>query len=468
MAMAILNKRERREIFDLINPGCFFGETGAAYCAKIEWGQKFSAKTFSKGRTPLTNGDLDPIRPKIRKAFAGNDLQIHPGVNLCKVAQPRNQPFRSERRGHAKGDTCGFRPQFPCCLVNDSKRAAHWAVIVPPGLCQFKATHLSVKQFEPEIGFKPAHLLRDCPLGEVQLLSRACEVQVPGGGVKHAERVQVWSSQGVTFCNAVVFLQPCAMRHDWSRAQILSMVPADTSKGETDMASRKVALITAGGSGMGADAARRLASEGYEIGILSSSGKGEALAAELGGVGVTGSNRSVEDLQKLVDLVTRRWGRIDALVNSAGHGPKGPVMEISDQEWHDGMETYLLNVVRPARIVAPIMAANGGGAIVNISTFAAFEPDPLFPTSGVFRAALASFSKLFADKFAPENVRMNNILPGFIDSLPETEDRRARIPMGRYGKAGEVSALIAYLASEDAAYVTGQNIRIDGGLTHAV
>lgn len=234
------------------------------------------------------------------------------------------------------------------------------------------------------------------------------------------------------------------------------------------MTSGKVALVTAGGSGMGADAARRLAAEGYRLGILSSSGKGEALAEELGGLGVTGSNRQVADLQALADKAMERWGRIDVLVNSAGHGPKGPVLEISDEEWHTSMEVYLLNVVRPARIVAPIMAAQGGGAIVNISTFAVFEPDPLFPTSGVFRAGLAAFTKLFADQYAADNVRMNNILPGFIDSLPETEDRRARIPMGRYGRAAEVSSLIAYLVSEDAAYMTGQNLRIDGGLTRAV
>jgi NAD(P)-dependent dehydrogenase (short-subunit alcohol dehydrogenase family) len=114
------------------------------------------------------------------------------------------------------------------------------------------------------------------------------------------------------------------------------------------------------------------------------------------------------------------------------------------------------------------MQAQGGGAIINISTFAAFEPDPLFPTSGVFRAGLAAFTKLYSDKFASENIRMNNVLPGFIDSLPETEDRKARIPMGRYGLASEVSSLISWLASEDGGYMTGQNLRIDGGLTRAV
>ena len=226
----------------------------------------------------------------------------------------------------------------------------------------------------------------------------------------------------------------------------------------------KVALITAGGSGMGADAARRLKADGFEVAILSSSGKGEALAKELGGVGVTGSNLVEADLKALVDKAMKAWGRIDVLVNSAGHGPKGDILEISDDDWHLGMEYYLMNVIRPSRLVAPIMAAQGGGSIINISTFAAFEPDPLFPTSGVFRAGLASFTKLFANKFAAQNVRMNNVLPGFIDSLPETEDRKARIPMGRYGDAAEVSSMISYLAGEGT-YVTGQNWRIDGGLT---
>lgn len=234
------------------------------------------------------------------------------------------------------------------------------------------------------------------------------------------------------------------------------------------MQDRKVALVTAGGSGMGADAARRLAEDGFQVGILSSSGKGDALGTELGGFGVTGSNLSTADLATLVETAKNRWGRVDVLVNSAGHGPKGPVLEITDEDWHTGLDVYLMNVVRPTRLVVPIMQAQGGGAIVNISTFAAFEPDPLFPTSGVFRAGLAAFTKLFADRYAADNIRMNNVLPGFINSLPEAEDRKARIPMGRYGHASEVSSLIAWLASDGGTYMTGQNLRIDGGLTRAV
>jgi NAD(P)-dependent dehydrogenase (short-subunit alcohol dehydrogenase family) len=234
------------------------------------------------------------------------------------------------------------------------------------------------------------------------------------------------------------------------------------------MNSKKVALITAGGSGMGAEAAKRLVADGYNVGILSSSGKGEALANELGGIGVTGSNQSTEDLQRLVDLVMEKWSRIDVLVNSAGHGPRAPVLELSDEQWHTGMEVYFLNVVRATRLVTPIMQTQKSGSIVNISTFAAFEPDPVFPTSGVFRAGLAAFTKLFSDQYAAENIRMNNVLPGFIDSLPEKQEFRDRIPMERYGKSEEIAATVAFLASSDSGYITGQNIRVDGGITRAV
>ena len=230
----------------------------------------------------------------------------------------------------------------------------------------------------------------------------------------------------------------------------------------------KVAIITAGGSGMGAAAARRLAADGFNVGILSSSGKGEALAAELGGIGVTGSNQSVDDLQRLVDAVVGKWGRIDVLVNSAGHGPRAPILEISDEDWHKGMDTYLLNVIRPTRLVTPYMQRQKGGVIINISTAWAFEPSDLFPTSAVFRSGLAAFSKIFADTYAADNVRINNVLPGWIDSLPATEQRRDSVPLKRYGTPEEIAATIAFLASEGAAYMTGQNIKVDGGLTRSV
>ncbi|HXV31622.1 MAG TPA: SDR family oxidoreductase [Sinorhizobium sp.] len=234
------------------------------------------------------------------------------------------------------------------------------------------------------------------------------------------------------------------------------------------MAKERVAVVTAGGSGMGAAAARRLAADGYRVAILSSSGKGEALAKELGGIGVTGSNQSNEDLKKLIDLAFSSWGRIDVLVNSAGHGPRGPITEISDEDWHKGLDTYLMNVVRAVRLVTPVMQGQRSGSIINVSTAWAFEPSEMFPTSAVFRAGLAAYTKIYADTYAKDNIRMNNVLPGWIDSLPATEARRESVPMNRYGTSEEIAATIAFLASDGAGYITGQNLRVDGGLMRSV
>jgi NAD(P)-dependent dehydrogenase (short-subunit alcohol dehydrogenase family) len=234
------------------------------------------------------------------------------------------------------------------------------------------------------------------------------------------------------------------------------------------MSSKKVALITAGGSGMGAESARRLAADGYEVAILSSSGKGEALAKELGGLGITGSNQSVEDMKRLVDGAMARWSRIDVLVNSAGHGPRAALLDITDEQWRTGMDVYLMNVIRAVRLVTPVMQAQKSGSIINISTAWVNEPSSMFPTSAVFRAGLGVFTKLFADQYAPDNIRMNNILPGWIDSLPQTDERRAGVPMQRYGTSAEIAATVSFLASEGAGYITGQSLRVDGGLTRSV
>ncbi len=230
----------------------------------------------------------------------------------------------------------------------------------------------------------------------------------------------------------------------------------------------KTALIIGGGSGMGAAAARKLSAEGFNVAILSSSGKGEALAKELGGLGFTGSNLYVDDLKRFVDLSMEKFGRIDALVNSAGHGPRAPLLEITDEQWHTGLDVYFMNVVRATRLIAPIMIAQKSGCIVNISTAWVTEPSSMFPTSAVARAGLAAYTKLFAESHAGHNVRMNNVLPGWIDSLPQTDERRDTVPMGRYGTSEEIAATIAFLVSDGAGYITGQNLRVDGGLMRGI
>ncbi len=230
----------------------------------------------------------------------------------------------------------------------------------------------------------------------------------------------------------------------------------------------KVALFIASGTGIGADAAKCLSSKGFKIAIMSSSGKGEELAKSMNGIGYTGSNLSAEDISNFIDKVINQFGRIDVLVNSAGHGPKGAILEISDEQWVEGMEVYFLNVVRAVRYVTPTMTKQNNGSIINISTFAAFEPDSHFPTSSVFRSGLASFVKLYSDEYAKNNIRINNILPGFIDSLPEKESFTKKIPLKRYGKVHEISSVVELLASDGGAYITGQNIRVDGGITRSV
>lgn len=234
------------------------------------------------------------------------------------------------------------------------------------------------------------------------------------------------------------------------------------------MTENKVAIVTAAGQGMGAAIAKELSSSGYSLALMSPSGAAEELANSLGALGLKGSVTELDDLQRLVNSTLDRYGRIDAVVNHTGHPPKGPLLEIPDEDWHKGLDMLLLNVIRMMRLVTPIMVSRGGGAIVNISTAPVFEPEATFPVSGAIRAALAGFTKMYSDQYAVHGIRMNNILPGFIDSLAETEERKRRIPMGRYGTVDEIAKTVRFLLSPEAGYITGQNIRVDGGLTRSV
>lgn len=231
---------------------------------------------------------------------------------------------------------------------------------------------------------------------------------------------------------------------------------------------KKVAIVTAAGQGIGAAIARELKENGYQLALMSNSGGAVKLVEELGGIATTGSVTNPDDLKKLVAATMEKYGRVDAVVVNTGHPPKGEILALTDEDWHTGLDLLILPTARMARLVTPIFESQGSGALVNISTFSAFEPSPAFPVSSALRAGLAGYTKLYADRYAESNIRMNNVLPGFMDNYPSTPEIVEKIPMGRYAKVQEVAKTVRFLLSDDAGYITGQNIRVDGGIARGL
>ena len=227
--------------------------------------------------------------------------------------------------------------------------------------------------------------------------------------------------------------------------------------------SDSVALVTAASQGIGAGVARHLARKGYRVAILARSPKVQEVATEIGGIGIIGSVTDQSALSTLVDAALRKWGRIDGVVNNTGHPAKGDLLSLSDADWQQGYELILGSVIRMARLVTPHLA-DRGGAIVNLSSYAARRPELNRPVSSVFRAALIAWTQLHAASCAPQKVRVNSILPGFIDSYAADESTIATIPMGRIGRVDEIAEVAAFLLSDASSYLTGQSIVVDGGM----
>jgi NAD(P)-dependent dehydrogenase (short-subunit alcohol dehydrogenase family) len=231
----------------------------------------------------------------------------------------------------------------------------------------------------------------------------------------------------------------------------------------------KVAVMTAASSGIGLATARALAARGWSLVLMSRSEKIEAVAQELGAIAMRGDVTREADLQRLVALALERHGRIDGAVINTGHPPKGEPLALSHEQWVAGMDIVLMPTVAMMRHLAPVFARQKSGAAVAVSSYAAREPDLAYPLSSVFRAALASFIKLCVARHGGEGWRINAVLPGFVDNYPEKPEAVAKIPLGRYGAAErEVGATIAFLLSDDAGYITGQGLLVDGGLVRAV
>lgn len=239
-------------------------------------------------------------------------------------------------------------------------------------------------------------------------------------------------------------------------------------KRDEPVGDKPVAIVTAASQGIGAAAARRLAVDGYRVSLMARTERVVALAEELAGTGFTGSVAEVADLERLVGATLDRYGRIDAVVCNTGATVKGPILGIADADWHDSLDMALLHAVRLARLVTPAMAERGGGAIVNISSFAAREPSSKFPLSSVMRAGLSAFAKLYVQEHAASGMRMNNLLPGYVENWAQAADTLARIPAGRPATFDEIAGTIAFLLSRDGAYINGQDILIDGGMVRGI
>ena len=227
----------------------------------------------------------------------------------------------------------------------------------------------------------------------------------------------------------------------------------------------KVCVITGGGKGMGAAIAREMHNRKYKLALMSPSENCETIASELGGIAVRGRAESAKDTKDLVNSVIKTYGRIDSLLVHVGGPPKGDLLDIPEDDWHKAHEMVLLPVIRLAKLVTPMMQAQGGGSIVNITTFSAFEPSLTFPTSSVYRVGVSSFTKLYSDRYGKDGIRMNCLLPGFTNSLDLPQKFSDMSVFKRLATSEEQARAAAFLLTEDSSYITGQSIRSDGGVT---
>lgn len=250
----------------------------------------------------------------------------------------------------------------------------------------------------------------------------------------------------------------------------------------------KVAMVAAASQGLGKAVALGFAREGANLAICSRNQAAlEAVAAEARTSGVDvlavpADLTRAEDIAKFVEKSIAHFGGVDILVTNAGGPPAGTFQDFADDApWQAAFELTLLSAVRLIRGILPSMRARGGGAIIVMTSSSIKVPIPNLILSNVFRAGVAALAKTLAEELAPYNIRVNNVLPGriaterllYLDqvnaeragvSVEEIRQRTiAQIPMGRYGDPEEFANAVVFLASEQASYITGASLQVDGG-----
>lgn len=249
----------------------------------------------------------------------------------------------------------------------------------------------------------------------------------------------------------------------------------------------KVALVTGGSEGIGKAIARLLAQEGANVAICARRADVLAAAADELREGARGEVVAVpadvtlpSDLERFVAVALARWGRVDILVNNAGTAAAAPFEAVDDDAWRADLELKLLAAVRASRLVVPHMRRAGGGRIVNVTHVGGKAPGPASLPSSVTRAAGIALTKAMSKDLARDNILVNTVCVGIIESAQIARAARARfpelpleeafarlgagVPLGRIGRAEEVAAVIAMLVGKPGSYVTGAAINVDGGM----
>jgi len=245
----------------------------------------------------------------------------------------------------------------------------------------------------------------------------------------------------------------------------------------------KVVIVTGGGTGIGRGIAHRFGQEGAHV-VLAGRRIGplENVVKEITSAGGKssahgGDVRKVEDIQALVDSVVQQYGRIDVLINNAGVAGEGAFLEVTPEYYDDVLDTNLRGAYFMAQRVAKAMIAKGnGGSIINITSIDATAADGPYSTYCTAKAGLVNLTHCMAFELAQHKIRVNAVAPGFTmtemtsnavsaEELDYLQNRFDRVPMRRLGTVEECAALVAFLASDEALYLTGENITIDGGLT---